>query len=106
MPWIEITRFYYDRSELRYASDCRDEEWGLIAPLLTLRSKVERSGMVDIWAVWEAIQYTVTTGCGLSDYAPIWQGLTAVLPQRLKKLLEMPLKPARVKLAAQKPNES
>ena len=27
MPWTEITRAYHDRSDLRYASDCRDEEW-------------------------------------------------------------------------------
>ena len=63
MPWTEITRSHYDRSELRYASDCRDEEWELIAPVITLRNKVGRPGTVDMRAVREAIRYVATTGC-------------------------------------------
>ena len=46
MPWTEITRSHHDRSELRYASDCRDEEWESIAPIVTLRNKVGRPGTV------------------------------------------------------------
>lgn len=63
MPWTEITRPQHDRSELRYASDCRDEEWELIAPVVTLRSSVGRPRTTDMRAVWEAIQYIGTTGC-------------------------------------------
>ena len=33
MPYNKITQTEYGRSELRYASDCRDEERELIAPL-------------------------------------------------------------------------
>ncbi len=63
MPWTEITRLDHDRSELRYASDCRDEEWKLIASIVTQRAKVDRSRTVDMRRVWEAIQYIATTGC-------------------------------------------
>ena len=34
MSWTETTRRDYDRRELRYASDLRDAEWAVIAPLL------------------------------------------------------------------------
>lgn len=44
-------------------SDCRDEEWKLIEPLLCERCKVGRPRSVDMCAVWEAIQYIATTGC-------------------------------------------
>jgi transposase len=63
MPWTEITRPQHNRSELRYASDCRDEEWELIAPVVTMRSSVGRPRSTDMRAVWEAIQYIGTTGC-------------------------------------------
>lgn len=63
MPWTEITRRDHDRSDLCYASDCRDEEWKLIAPIVTQRAKVGRPRMVDMRRVWEAIQYIATTGC-------------------------------------------
>jgi transposase len=63
MPWTEITRPEYYRSELRYASDCRDEEWELLAPVVDIRLRVGRPRMVDMRAVWNAIQYIATTGC-------------------------------------------
>lgn len=34
MPWTEITRAQYRRDGLRYASDTRDAEWAVIAPLM------------------------------------------------------------------------
>lgn len=63
MPWTEITRRDHDRSDLCYASDCRDGEWELIAPIVTVRAVVGRPRTVDMRAVWEAIQYIATTGC-------------------------------------------
>ncbi len=63
MPWTKITRFDHDRSDLRYASDCRDEEWKLIAPIVTQRARVGRPRKVKMRRVWEAIQYIATTGC-------------------------------------------
>lgn len=63
MPWTKITRLDHDQSDLRYASDCRDEEWKLIAPVVMQRSQVGRPRMVKMRRVWEAIQYIATTGC-------------------------------------------
>ncbi len=63
MPWTEITRLDHDRSDLRYASDCHDAEWELIAPIVTVRAGVGRPRTTDMRAVWEAIQYIATTGC-------------------------------------------
>ena len=36
MPWTKITREQYRRDGLRYASDMKDEEWKVLAPLLPL----------------------------------------------------------------------
>lgn len=63
MPWIKITRLENDRCDLRYASDCRDEEWKLIAPVVDNRLAIGHPRTVDMRAVWDAIQYVATTGC-------------------------------------------
>lgn len=63
MPWTEFTRQEHDRSDLRYASDCRDEEWELIAPIVTQCSKVGRPREVEMRDVWNAISFINTTGC-------------------------------------------
>ncbi|WP_299870698.1 IS5 family transposase [uncultured Hoeflea sp.] len=63
MPLTKITRLDHDRSDLCYASDCRDAEWDLIAPVVTQRAKVGRPRKVRMRRVWEAIQYIATTGC-------------------------------------------
>ena len=63
MPWTQTTRVDHDRGDLRHASDCRDEEWKLITPIVTRPSKVGRPREVDMRRVWEAIQYIATTGC-------------------------------------------
>jgi len=34
MAWTETTRPRYDRRCLRYASDCTDEAWAVVEPLL------------------------------------------------------------------------
>jgi len=63
MPWTEITRPDYDRRFLRYASDCTDEEWHLIAPFLTRSSKVCRPRTHSMRHIWNAISYIASTGC-------------------------------------------
>lgn len=63
MPWTEITRLENDRSDLRYASDCRDDEWDLIAPVVETCGSVGRPRTVDMRTVWDAILYIATTGC-------------------------------------------
>lgn len=42
MAWTETARRDYARRGLRYASDCTDDEWAIIAPLLQRMSKVSR----------------------------------------------------------------
>ena len=63
MPRTKITHTHHDTSDLRYASDCRDKEWKLIAPILGTRSKAGRPRKVDMCSVWQAIQYIASTGC-------------------------------------------
>lgn len=63
MAWTEITREQYDRRHLRYASDCTDEEWALIAPFMPAPSKVGRPRKWSMREVWDAIQYIAAAGC-------------------------------------------
>ena len=63
MAWTEITRRQHDRRSLRYASDCTDAEWALVAPFMPAPSKVGRPRTTDLREVWSAIQYRAATGC-------------------------------------------
>ncbi|NVN38884.1 IS5 family transposase (plasmid) [Komagataeibacter oboediens] len=63
MTWTEITRAQYRRDDLEYASDLRDREWALIAPLMPERKRLGRPRRTDLRRVMEAILYIVTTGC-------------------------------------------
>ena len=63
MPWTEITRAEYQRSELRYASDMTDAEWALIARRLPRRRRLGRPREVDLRKVLQAILYILSTGC-------------------------------------------
>ncbi|AOX19802.1 IS5 family transposase [Kozakia baliensis] len=63
MAWTEITRAQYRRDDLEYASDLRDAEWALIAPLMPERKRLGRPRRTDLRRVIEAILYIVTTGC-------------------------------------------
>jgi transposase len=63
MSWTETTRVLYDRSGLRYASDCTDEEWFLIAPFLETPHSVGRPRKHCMREIWNAIQYISCSGC-------------------------------------------
>jgi transposase len=63
MAWTEITREQYDRSRLRYASDCTDDEWLLIEPFMPTPCKVGRPRKWMMRDIWDAIQYIAATGC-------------------------------------------
>ncbi len=63
MPWTEITRRQHDRRSLRYASDCTNGEWALVAPFMPARSNVGRPRRTRMRAVWNAVQYIAATGC-------------------------------------------
>ncbi|MDJ0276262.1 IS5 family transposase [Sphingomonas sp. 2R-10] len=63
MTWNETARREHDRRGLRYASDCTDREWAIIAPLLALTTKVGRPRLHRARDLWNAIQYLARTGC-------------------------------------------
>jgi putative transposase len=75
MPWTEITREQYRRDGLRYASDMKDEEWKVLAPLLPKRRRVGRPREVDLRAVVNAILYILATSCQ-------WRALPKDFPPR------------------------
>ncbi len=56
MAWSEIIREQYDRRRLRYAIDCADEGWALIAPFMPAPSKVGRPRNWRMREIWDAIQ--------------------------------------------------
>ncbi|WP_159587299.1 IS5 family transposase [Chelativorans xinjiangense] len=63
MPWTDITRRDYAREAARYASDLREEEWALIAPLLPGAKPVGRPRAANLREVVNAILYMASTGC-------------------------------------------
>lgn len=63
MAWTEITRRRHDRRGLRYASDCTDAEWALIALFIDMPNKVGRPRQHSLRPVWDAVQYIATSGC-------------------------------------------
>ena len=62
MGWTETARREHDRRGLRYASDCTDREWAIIAPLLARTTKVGRPRLHRARDLWNAIQYLARTG--------------------------------------------
>jgi putative transposase len=75
MSWTEITRLDYRRDGLRYASDMKDEEWGLIAAFMPERRQLGRPRAVDLRDVLNAILYILATGCQ-------WRALPKEFPPR------------------------
>jgi len=62
-PDTDITRLDYAREAARYASDLREEEWALIAPLLPGPKPVGRPRVAKLCEVVNAILYMASTGC-------------------------------------------
>lgn len=75
MSWTEITREYYRRDGLRFASDTTDEEWKVLAPLMPKPRRIGRPREVDLRAVVNAILYILATGCQ-------WRALPKDFPPR------------------------
>ena len=63
MPWTETTRREYERCGRRYASDMRDEEWALIAPLMPARKRNGRPRTTVLRDVVDALLYMAASGC-------------------------------------------
>ena len=47
MTWTEITRAQYQRDDLNYASDLRDAQWALIAPLMSRKKRLGKPQRTD-----------------------------------------------------------
>jgi putative transposase len=75
MAWTETTRPHYRRDDRRYASDLKDGEWDVIAPLMPARSPLGRPREVDLREVVNAIMYILATGCQ-------WRALPTDFPPR------------------------
>ena len=63
MGWTKTARREHDRSGLRYASDCTDEEWAVVYPSLKRTSRVGRPRKHKARTLLDAIQYIAATGC-------------------------------------------
>jgi len=61
--WTSENRRFYDRTDLRYPSDLRDDEWALVAPLIPPAKHGGRNRKVDEREVLNAIFYVLSTGC-------------------------------------------
>jgi transposase len=71
MGWTKTARREHDRRRLRYASDCTDEEWAVVRPLLRRTSRVGRPRKHKARTLWNAIQYIAATGCNGLSYRGI-----------------------------------
>ena len=74
MPWTETIRRHYVRRGRRYATDCSDAEWALIAPFLPPPKRLGRPRTTPMRDVVDAILYIASTGCQWSllpnDFPP------------------------------------
>jgi putative transposase len=75
MCWTKITRQYYRREGLRYASDLNDDEWALIEAFMPKPYRLGRPRKIDLRAVVDALLYIAMTGCQ-------WRALPKDFPPR------------------------
>ena len=73
--WTKENRGRYDRSRLRYPSDLTDEEWALVAPLITPAKRGGNKRTVDVREVVNGLMYVLSTGCQ-------WRAIPKDLPPR------------------------
>ena len=76
MPWTETTRPDYDRCDLRYASDLRDAEWSILAPLMPPPRSPGRPRTTGMRDIVDAILYIASSGCPWrflpEDFPPVF----------------------------------
>jgi putative transposase len=75
MVWTAITREYYRRDGLRFASDTTNAEWALLKPLMPEPAGIGRPRTTDLRSVVNAILYVLATGCQ-------WRALPKDFPPR------------------------
>ena len=80
MGWTDFTRRQYARRAVRYASDLKDREWGLISPCLPGPRRLGRPRSTDLREVVNALLYIATTGCQLRMMPRDFPSFTAVQP--------------------------
>jgi transposase len=73
--WTIENRARYQRDHLRYPSDVTDEEWQLVALLISPAKRGGRKRTVDIREVLNAVMYILSSGCQ-------WRALPKELPPR------------------------
>ena len=73
--WTTKNRGRYDRSQLRYPSDLTDDEWALVAPLISPAKRGGNRRHVDVREVMNGIMYVLSTGCQ-------WRAIPKDLPPR------------------------
>ena len=73
--WTTHNRKRYDRSRLRYPSDLTDDEWALVAPLISPAKRGGAKRTIDVREVMNGIMYILSTGCQ-------WRALPKDLPPR------------------------
>jgi transposase len=78
MAWTEITRRQHDSRGLRFASDCTDAEWVVVAPFLQTTGKVGRPRQHAIRDLWDAVQYIATAGVSMTAFAQCFPPFTTV----------------------------
>ena len=75
MAWTEITREYYRRDGMRYASDMKDGEWEAVRDLLPGPRPLGRPRRTDMREVVNAVFYLLATACQ-------WRALPRDFPPR------------------------
>jgi transposase len=73
--WTQENRDWYDRSDLRYASDLTDAEWAEIGPIIPPAKPGGNKRTVDIREVVNGVMYVLSTGCQ-------WRAIPKDLPPK------------------------
>ena len=61
--WTSENRLRYERRAMRYPSDLKDEEFGLVEPLIPPAKRGGRRRGVDIREILNGLLYVLSTGC-------------------------------------------
>ncbi|WP_428846070.1 transposase [Magnetospirillum sulfuroxidans] len=82
--WTSENRSRYERSEQRYPSDLRDDEWARITALIPAARAGGRPRTTDMREFLNAVLYLLRTGCSwrqLPKDFPPWKSVYRILRQ-------------------------
>lgn len=80
--WTSENRAQYERSEQRYPSDLRDDEWARMAELIPAAKTGGRPRTTDMREFFNAVLYLLRTGCSwrqLPKDFPPWKSVYRIL---------------------------